>query len=474
VQPDGFAKRAAEGIGMVKRGGSAIRLAALALALGLALDAAGPARASGYSVEKIALAGDVAPDAGGALHDNSFFSAALNDAGEVAFSNDLTGGGPGWGVFRYGPGGDAGLSFEGDTAPSTGGAAYFLPGRFTEVNDGGEVSFMAVALGGSAIGGIFLDSGGGPDLAIVVEGEAAPDTGGGSFDGAINALNFHSLNAGGDVAFTDTVSGGSVGSGVFRYSGGVKASVSLEGDSAPDTGGGVYDGFETPVLNDTGDVVFPAFVVGGSGATRGLFRDSGGVDSMLALEGDPAPDTGGGSFVDFLFPDLNANGDVAFLSDVTGGSAIGGAFRIVSGVVSAIAVEGAVAPGTGGGTYATITSLAAINQAGDVAFSATLSGGSVDAGVFLFDASAGQVAPVALFGESAPDSGGASFAQFGFVDINDAGQIVLQATLSDAKLGLFLASPPVPPVPALPVGGALALAVALAGSALASGLRPRR
>ena len=56
-------------------------------------------------------------------------------------------------------------------------------------------------------------------------------------------------------------------------------------------------------MNDAGDVVFSAMVVGGSGATSGLFRDSGGVDSVLGLEGDPAPDTGSGSFVDFLVPD---------------------------------------------------------------------------------------------------------------------------------------------------------------------------
>jgi hypothetical protein len=455
---------------MAKHTRGSIQSILLALSVGLLLAPPSPASASGHTVTKIAIAGEVAPDTGGALHDNSFFSVVLNDEGEVAFLNDLTGGGPGWGLFLYGPGGSAGLSLEGDTAPETGGGSYFLPGGFTSVNDDGEASFMAVALGGSATSGIFLDSGGGADLAVVVAGQSAPGTGGGTFDGALNALNAHSLNAGGDVAFTDTVTGGTIGSGVFRYSGGARTSVSLEGDSAPGTGGAVYDGFESPAMNDAGDVVFPAFLVGGSGATRGLFRDSGGVGAMLGLEGDLAPDTGGGTLVDFLFPDQNANGDVAFLSDVTGGTATGGVFRIVGGSVSAVAVDGGTAPGTGGGTYATITSLAPINQAGDVAFSATLAGGSVDAGVFWFDASAGQVVSVALFGEPAPDSGGATFAQFGFVDINTAGEIVLQATLSDARTGLFLASPPLA-VPTLSVGGMLALAAALLGSAWAFGRR---
>ena len=288
---------------MAKHTGRAIQSILLVLAASLALAAPSPALASAYTVTKIAIGGEVAPDTGGALHDNSFFSVVLNQAGEVAFSNELTGGVPGWGLFLYGPSGSAALSLEGDTAPDTGGGSYFLPGGYTNVNDDGEVSFMAVASGGTATNGIFLDSGGGADLAVVVAGQPAPDTGGGTFDGALSALSFHSLNAGGDVAFIDTVTGGTIDSGVFRYSGGIHTSITLEGESAPGTGGGDYDGFELPVMNDAGDVVFSAMVVGGSGATSGLFRDSGGVDSVLGLEGDPAPDTGSGSFVDFLVPD---------------------------------------------------------------------------------------------------------------------------------------------------------------------------
>jgi hypothetical protein len=36
------------------------------------------------------------------------------------------------------------------------------------------------------------------------------------------------------------------------------------------------------------------------------------------------------------------------------------------------------------------------------------------------------------------NSGGATFAPLGFVDINEAGQIAFQTTLSDANLGLPL------------------------------------
>lgn len=450
--------------------GNVIRPLLLWLAAGFAFATPSPATATGYTLEKVALAGDNVPGTGGAHHANSFFSVALNELGEVAFVNDLTGGVPSWGLFLHGPAEKATLSLAGDTAPGTGSGTYFIPGGFANVNDKGEASFMAVVTGGSASSGIFLDSGGGADLPVIVAGQPAPDTGGGSFDGGLNSLNLHSLNAAGDVVFVDTVSGGTKGGGVFRNSGGVHSSISLEGDSAPGTAGGVYDGFEAPAMNDAGAVVFPAFIVGGS-VGRGLFQDAGtGTDSALALAGDTAPGTGSGSFVDFLFPDLNENGEVAFLANVLGGTATGGVFRISGGVVSAVAVENDTAPGTGGGTYAVVTSLAPINEAGDVAFSATLTGGIRDAGVFRFDAATAQVVPVVLFEDIAPDSGGATFAQFGFVDLNDAGQIAFQATLSDENLGLFLASPPLA-VPALPPAGIVALATALLGSGWALAAR---
>ena len=71
---------------------------------------------------------------------------------------------------------------------------------------------------------------------------------------------------------------------------------------------------------------------------------------------------------------------------------------------------------------------------------------------------------MALFGESAPGSGGATFAQFGYVDVNDPGQIAFQATLSDGNSGLFLASPSTP-VPATPALALAALAAALLAAA---------
>jgi hypothetical protein len=420
-------------------------------------------RASGYGVAKVVLAGEAAPGAGGALHGSGFFSVALNAAGEVAFLNDLTGETPSWGAFLYGAAGNAAVSITGESAPGTGGGSYLAMGGFPALNDAGELSFMAVVSGGTSSSGIFADTGAGADVPVVVAGQTAPSTGGGTFEGTLADLNRHALNAAGAVAFIDTVSGGTAASGVFLHSGGSHSAVSLAGDSAPGTGAGVYGEFESPALSDSGDVVFPALVTGGS-ASGGLFVDAAGVDSALVLVGDTAPGTGGGTFADFLVPEVNASGVVVFLSNVSGSTATGGIFRHADGSVDAVVVENDAAPGTGGGTYATLTSLAALNEFGDIVFSAAIAGGTTDAGLFRFDAATGQIAPVALFGESAPGSGGATFAQFGYVDVNDPGQIAFQATLSDGNSGLFLASPSTP-VPATPALALAALAAALLAAA---------
>jgi hypothetical protein len=441
---------------MTRQSQRAIQISVLAWVVALVLAAPQAVHAGQYAISKIAIAGEVAPGAGGKLYGNSFFSVALNDAGEVAFFNDLTGSFPSWGAFLYDSFGGQAVVLSGETAPGTGGGSYLIQGGYPALNEAGEISFMAAVSGGAAASGIFVTPAIGGDLAAVVAGQAAPGTGGGSFDGSLSSLNRHGLNASGVVAFADTVSGGSTASGVFLASGGAHAAVALAGESAPDTGGGVYDDFGAPTLNDAGTVVFPALVAGGS-VTGGLFASSAGVDSLLARVGDPAPGTGG-TFADFVFPEVNASGTVLFLANLTGSAATGGVFRVEGGTASAVIVELDTAPGTGGGTYATLTGLATLNDAGDVAFSATIAGGTTEAGVFRIDAASGEVVPVVLFGEAA---------QFGAVDVNDAGQVALQATLSDGNTGIFLASEPMP-VPAASTLALMALGAGMLGAARAS------
>ena len=168
--------------------------------------------------------------------------------------------------------------------------------------------------------------------------------------------------------------------------------------------------------------------------------------------------------MDFLYPAINGAGSVAFLSNVTGGSASGGLFK-ASSAVESVVVEGQTLPGAG--PITTISSLPDIASDGRVAMSLAFASGPVAGGVYVHDA--GVFTPVALAGEIAPGTGGAAFASFGFLSRNEAGRVAFVATLDDARTGVFLATPAAPIAVPLLTGPALPLlALLFAGTAAAS------
>jgi hypothetical protein len=442
-----------------------VLLAAAAAGLALLLPAAARAQSSGYEFRKIALQGDPVPKPEGEIYESGFLWPAINSAGDVAFGAVISGSGPlNSGIFIDSGGSASAVALDGDPAPAPVGGTYSFFGAYPTLNDSGEVSFMAIVSGGSEPLGIFLDSGG-TDAALILPGHTAPGTGDGgdtpdgTYTGNAADFNLNALNDSGGVAFRSEVTGGSVASGIFVDSGATEAAFALVGHSAPGTLGGTYSTFGNPSQNDAGSVAFTADVTGGSAAS-GVFRDSGVPDAAVALAGDPAPDTGGGTYTEFGFPVVNDLGYVVFLANVTGGSASGGVFLDTGGPEEAVAVEGGTAPDTGGGAYATVTSPGVLDVSGRVAFSATLTGGSLGAGVFLFHPASGQTSAVVLAGQTAPDAG-ATFSEFGFVSMNDAGQIAMQATLSDGREGIFLASPIAAAVPALPRSAWIGLLLSL-------------
>jgi hypothetical protein len=423
------------------------------------------AQSSGYDLRKIALEGEQAPETGGETYESSFSPPAINSAGDVAFGDLITGGDPiNAGIFIDSGGEASAVALFDEPAPVSVGGSYSLFG-YPTLNDSGDVSFMAFLRGGSQPRAIFLASGD-TDTVLVRPGDTAPDTGDGgdipdgTYTGNVADFNLPVLNDSGGVAFSSEVTGGSVAGGVFVDSGGAEAAFALAGDPAPGIPGGKYSLFGTPSQNDAGSVAFTADVTDGAVAS-GLFRDSGATGAAVALVGESAPDTGGGTYTEFGYPVVNDLGYVVFLANVAGGSASGGIFLDTGASERAVAVEGGTAPETGGGTYASVTSFGALDAAGRVAFSATLTGGTIGAGVFLFDPASGQTSAVTLEGQIAPDAGGASFSEFGFVSLNDARQVAMQATLSDGSAGIFLASPVAAPVPALPGSARIGLLLSL-------------
>lgn len=435
----------------------AIHLSKLALAMAVALLPGSAAfAAAGYTISTIALEGSPAPGTSDAF--GEFLDVTLDEAGWVAFGAPLSSGFPNAGVWVDAGTGPQLRTRNGHAAPAPYPGSFLAFGAFTRLDASGRAAYAAILTG--SVDGLFLDTAG-TDSVLVAEGGAAPAPPGGTFAAGISALGFFGMNAAGDVAFRSSVSGGSHASGVFvRSAAGSIAMRAGAGDSVlggPET----YVSFNYPVLNDAGSLAFEAVTSGGP-ASPGLFADTGIATLALARAGDAAPGTSGGTLVDFLYPAINTSGSVAFLSNVTGGSASGGLF-VASSSVESVVVEGQVI--SGAGPVTTISSLPDIASNGGVAMSLAFGSGPVAGGVYVRDA--GVFTPVALAGEMAPGTGGAEFASFGFLSRNDAGQVAFVATLDDARTGVFLAKPP-PAVPLLTGPALPLLALLLAGTAAAA------
>jgi hypothetical protein len=119
---------------------------------------------------------------------------------------------------------------------------------------------------------------------------------------------------------------------------------------------------------------------------------------VMARVGQTAPSSGGATFAAFpRSPDLFSSDFgtmmVAF-AELSGGSAPGGVFRffptVPSGSPTKVALVGDVAPGTGGGSYSSFSRPSGADatypfqgEDGAVGFAAEVSGGTASSGVFV-------------------------------------------------------------------------------------------
>ena len=101
------------------------------------------------------------------------------------------------------------------------------------------------------------------------------------------------LNDAGEVAFLALLADGPNLGGLFVASTGTVTQIVAAGDPAPGPGDGVFEIFVGVSINDTGDVAFQAGV--SEDGTDGIFLHSGGIVSAVVLVGVEAPDTGGGA-----------------------------------------------------------------------------------------------------------------------------------------------------------------------------------
>jgi hypothetical protein len=242
-------------------------------------------------------------------------------------------------------------------------------------------------------------------------GQVAPNTDGGTLNPFAFA-NPTTVNASGRVAFNSQVDGSDRNQGVFVADadgtitaiaigcgglGGGGDTTSMCGDASPI--GGHFGGFFsentvfTPDINDAGDVLFFCDVNGGD-SRRALFlyQAASGQIVKVAAIGDPSPI--GGTFGAVGPGSINNNGKVVFLASPVGDNFNSNLFMWDNGVVTKIAALGDPAPEGGtfsglgtesfgfqDGTFIPTGPVPDINDSGQIAFRAIVSGGTTSRGI---------------------------------------------------------------------------------------------
>jgi hypothetical protein len=443
------------------------------------------AQAERFAFAPVAFLGYPAP--GGSAFLDVFESNFINNRGDVLFGSNVTANEE-QGIFLLSRHINtiAEIARVGEPAPGGGvfGAGFGSPNA---LNDKGDVGFMflldplSFPIGTNA--GVYRYSERAGTLTAVMTPGVTPAPGGGVFGGATfgTSLNSEGILAFGGIVPTDNgvhlADEDYLGVGAAVYSADIQdriAPIVSPGDPAP--GGGVIDWAVFPQINASRDVAFMGHLSGEEcraenfppqavlmACLGSIYVKDGATGQLrsIAHAGDPAP--GGDVYRQAISPKLNDHGDVVFLGDLTPpplARRVTGVYRHSNGVTLAVARPGDPMPG--GGHIVTASNLIgwqiSLNNPGAVAFNALLDtddngDGVRDTGVFVW--SQGVLRLVARSGTVIPGVGEVAhlvmgvlvvIGETGFVPnsgamINDRGQVIFGATLSDGRGVLLVATP---------------------------------
>jgi hypothetical protein len=312
------------------------------------------------------------------------------------------------------------LAAVGQTVPGGGGKTYindFEPGTLT---DSGQGTFVAdlgdangVALGGTE--GLFaLD--GSQIQPIALGGQAAP--GGGTFFFPFSPVD---MNAEGDGAVAFDLNPGPAGTGtpagIYSYTGPTHTLSPLVVPTVtPAPGGGTFQGSPSrAAVNNNGEIAFAGFipttvsadpVLQGSGV---FVRSNQGVITKIAAPGDAVP---GGTLHYAWNPAINNSGDVAYEASLTGVLQTNGVYLVnaTTGQLSVIARTGDQIPqSAGGGVFDNVWG-PHLNDRGDLVFTGAVQGTTVGTGPGgdgqgVFMESGGRIIAIARPGQAMPGGG---------------------------------------------------------------------
>src|SRR5260221_6076659 len=210
--------------------------------------------------------------------------------------------------------------------------------------------------------------------------------------------------------------------------------VVASGQAAP--GGGSFDRFDVssqPIVapvNSRGQVAFYASVARAK-AAEGIFLATVSGITKAAAVGDAVP--GGGVLSEFArhpLPALNDAGKVAFGATVAGARATEGIFLAAEGRVKAIALSGTDAPGVRNGTFVDFDA-PVLNNRDDIAFVGTVRRGRETLQV-LYLYSGGVLRKLVAGGDPAPRGG--NFYRLGLSPIKNKGLFAFPAVIEPSAL----------------------------------------
>lgn len=368
------------------------------------------------TVTKLAAAGDASPE-GDTF--TSFSFPQINASGEVVFTASLASGNTG--IYLFANGAITKIANSLDPSPFGGTFAFFFGPA--SINDSGQIAFSGIVNGPATSSGIYIFSAGQFRIKVPV---FTPLGNGVQLDFADSP----SINEAGDVAFSGQPQGSS-DPGIYVTQGSNVIQVTASGQAAPD--GGLFTAGFSPVLSDTGDLVFAAReqAVGNT-----IFLFSNSLLTRVAGPGDLVHEKASFTFP-FTSGGINKGGSVLF-EDVTFPGGFGlfvGKANDDGGDVQTVAFTGERLPD--GGSLFNFFENVALNDANQVVFNTA---GFADSSDLLLN-SGGPLTQIArgavTGGDPAPDGG--FFFNFGPASINNLGQVVFAgSTIGGAGQGLYL------------------------------------
>ena len=359
----------------------------------------------------IAASGGAAPAGGNYLP--LFVNARLNARHEVAF--DAFVGGPPFTTGVFAGDGRAAFAIALGSNPDPSGPSFGLVGS-PFITETSKVVFQANS------SDIFV-SNSRTIVPLVRNGDHAPG------GGTLTPTPQFAANNHGAIVFHASISGSTAAQGIFRTD--TMQTVAIVRDDGDVPTGGRFTSLLSPVINDRGQVAFFAEMIGGL-ADFGIFRGQGEELTPVFAANRIAP--GGGTFEDFGDPAINRHGQVAVLASLTNGASRRGLFVGDGTDTGAIALQGQPAPkgGTYGGEDPFLGAIR-LNDRGEVAFVARLTGDSSSKGVFRGNGD--RTTTIALAGSPAPGTTG-TFQSFDDIKLATDGRVAFVASLQTGVGGV--------------------------------------